>query len=627
PTGTPERVVMVTFDDARREALRLGTAVAQDFNTTFLMHVPVGHVDHDSYTSSWEQMKAAQATGRWRFGSHLMEAHEVLHMESDNSVIHPLANRLWLAAPNRLETENEYDARIKYEYQRSREIMQQKLGGAADIIAYPMGDLGQETRSDMPEALTVNLREAAANYKTGFIQSQFGYAVNGDNPLLYQRHELGRLPGAEAVEYLLRNHPVFLAHRLRAEYAAQEGKIYKSKDALAQLRQDGYPTNAYNKVASYVYERLTGVRTTPVGISKVTKGPFHLELKDPYVGVRAEYLKDNLDSRNWRLLGLGGLNLTPNITVEGTAGIGRMQQAFTNNLALNGPEIRLDERTVGVAPAVKFPNGWVLLGELSDRHFTGKVPTDLNGHTANFDKTVIQYAAEAQIKPLLPLDVAARWEHDIVPSARAALKDTTYNAGTLAAAYRLFDWWDLNASGTRYMFSDSNNRNHLMAESLWLLYEPAGFRLGLRYEYTSADEASPDYWTPYKLNRYYLEAFFRRTYRRIYYNIGVRYGLGKESLRPEAKRKYQEDLQQLQQSLRTARSRRFSPATIRNFQHYIDVLLANPIEEPGWEPVLGLVAATRIKLGGHWELNGEVSYNRLPDYNSLNLLGGIKFKF
>ena len=177
------------------------------------------------------------------------------------------------------------------------------------------------------------------------------------------------------------------------------------------------------------------------------------------------------------------------------------------------------------------------------------------------------------------------------------------------------------------MMSDSNNRNHLMAESLWLLYEPAGFHLGLRYEYTSAAESSPDYWTPYHLNRYYLEALFRRTWRRIYYNVGVRYGFGREGLRPDAKLQYQKDVQQLQKSLQTAKNNKFSQATINSLQHYIDVLLANPIEEPGWEPVLGLVAATTVKLGGHWELNGEVSYNRLPDYNSLNLLGGIKFKF
>ena len=153
--------------------------------------------------------------------------------------------------------------------------------------------------------------------------------------------------------------------------------------------------------------------------------------------------------------------------------------------------------------------------------------------------------------------------------------------------------------------------------------------LGLRYDYATSDEANPDYWTPYRLNRFYAEVTFRKTFRRIYYNFGIRYGFGKQELRPQTFEKYRSNLAQLQQDLQTAIRKKWSSTAIANLKNYYSTLLANPPEETSWEPVLELVASTQFKLGKgkHWAVNGEVSYNTVPDYNALLLLGGIQYLF
>ncbi len=635
PAGSPERVIMITFDDARRDSVRLGTDIARDFNMAFAMHVPIGNVEEkDPFLCSWEEIKQYEATGAWKFGSHMVGASDPHRIESINAVVHPSCNRLWLPAQNRLETEGEFLARIQDEYRLSRDILEKQLGCPVRFVAYPMGDIGQETRSDMPDAIEINLREAATYYEVGFIQSQFNYAIQGDNPLLYKRYEFSKgVSGAEAVESILLNHPVLLAHRMRAEYAAQEGKIYKSKEALAQLKQDGYPSNAYKKVASYVRKSLASARTAPQGVEKVDKGPFHVEFKYPYVGVRAEYFEDNNDSRNWRIQGLGGVHLTPNLAAEVRAGIGRMEQpySFSNTANINGPIVKLDERSVSVAPSFKFPNGWMLQGEIGTRQLSGDIPANTNnGRAVSFDEPFLQYVLEAQIKPFLPMDVNARWEGDVVPAASAAAKSKTYQAGALSVYFSLFDWWGIYGDGSRYMFSDDNTRSHLGAGTRWLIYDPLGLHLGLRYDYSTSDEDDPDYWTPYDLNRFYIEALFRKTYRQVYYNLGIRYGMGKQEVRPDASRQYQDDLAQLQRDLQTAIRNKWSPTSIANIRSYINEMAANPPDDTtSWEPILELVASTRIQLGRgrHWELNGEVSYNILPDYEALRLLGGIKYKF
>ncbi len=615
----PERVVCVTFDDARRDAMRYGTEVAKQMGVKLAMHVPVGNVERgDAFICSWDMLKQYQDSGAWVMGSHLMYASDILPVAADRQTGYPLANRLWLEQEGRLETDEEYATRIKAEYRRSRELMEQHLGQKVTFMAYPMGDIGQETAGNATAAILNNLSEASTNYMVGFIQSPFGHAVNGDNPLLYQRYEVERgVTGEEVVQHIFENHPYYLGLMMRAQMAALQGKLHRAKELVQQLKQSGYPETLQEKLTGYVNDHLSGQYAAAPKAGSVIKGPLHLTLSDPYLGARAEYFQDNLDSRNWRVLGYGGLNLTPNLIVEGRAGLGQMKQPMTNSLPPFPtpppiPDITLDERTAGLTTSFTFPNGWLLLGELSVRQFSGNVPTNLNGQTSAFDKQFLHYAIEGQMKPLLPLDVALRWDHDVQPNAREVVKETTYNLASLHAAYSVFDWWDVWGSGQHYAFSDGNKRDHAMLTSDWLVWENPGIHVGIGYAYANAAEANTDYWTPYKLNRYFAEAAFRGNYLRAYYNLRLRYGIGKQSVRPEAEARYQDLLAQAQRE--------------RWPQSALDQLKATEPQED-WQTTLGASFSTNVKLGGNWEAMGEIAYNKVPDYNELNITGGVKYRF
>lgn len=617
--GIPERVVCITFDDARRDAMRYGTDIAKQMGIKFAMHVPVGNVERgDPFICTWDMLKQYQDSGAWVMGSHLMYASDILPVQSDKQLGYPLANRLWLEKEHRLETEEEYLARLKVEYRRSRELLEQHLGGKVNFMAYPMGDIGQETSGNVLPAISANLLEASTNYLVGVIQSQFGYAVNGDNPMLYQRYEVERgVTGDELVQHVFENHPYYLGLSMRAQMASLQGKIHLAQELVGELKQSGYPEALLAKVDQYVHSSLSGQYGASPKTENVFKGPLHLMLAKPYAGVRAEYFQDNLESRNWRVLGYGGLNVTPNLILEARAGGGQMKQAMTNSLPPFPtpppiPDVKLTEKTAGLVSSFTLPNGWLLVGEVASRGFSGDVPTNLNGRVKSFDKNFLAYAVEGQAKPILPLDMAARWEHDVLPNAREVANETTYNLASLNAAYSLFDWWDLWGSGQHYMISDGNTRDHVTLTSDWTVMETPGLHVGLGYAYANAKNVSSDYWTPYRLNRYFAEAGFRGNYLRAYYNLRLRYGFGKQSVRPEAEARYQALLQQAQ--------REHWP------QGAVDQLKATqPAED--WQPTLGASASTNIKLGGHWEAMGEVSYNKVPDYHEINVTGGIKYRF
>jgi hypothetical protein len=98
---------------------------------------------------------------------------------------------------------------------------------------------------------------------------------------------------------------------------------------------------------------------------------------------------------------------------------------------------------------------------------------------------------------------------------------------------------------------------------------------------------------------------FQGNYLRTYYNLKVRFGLGREDVRPEAEQRYLDEVAR-------ARVQKYDPG---------------PPPTEDWEPVFGASASTRVRLGDHWVLNGEISYNKNPNYNELSILGGITYNF
>lgn len=258
----PLRVACVTWDDARRDAMALGTPLGRELNVPMTMHVPVGYVNEDHpFIAGWDALRACQVDSTWHFSSHAYDGHDPRPAVEQGHVVHPLANRLWIREAGRQETDEEYRARLTREYQGSRDaiVAELKRPAEADVFAYPFGDIGQLSHSNVTNAPGVNLEIAADFYKVGFIQSHFGHAVKGDNPLLFQRTEPYRSErGSNLVVRLLATHPVFLARATRAEMAATADKPYLANAMLALLERDGYPAEKLDPLKAKVRRMLGG---------------------------------------------------------------------------------------------------------------------------------------------------------------------------------------------------------------------------------------------------------------------------------------------------------------------------------------------------------------------------------
>ena len=255
-----DRVVCITFDDARRDTMRYGTPIGRELKIPFSMHIPVGYVlQQHPFICTWEMLRDYQRANCWHFGGHTLYAHDRAPIDAAQRLGFALPNHLWLASAQRLETDAEYAERLVHEYDECHELIVRELGHTNEctFFAYPFGDIGQITRSNDREAPRKNLEHAARSYAVGFIQTGFGFAVAGDHPLLYQRYEPDRSDSAaDVLDHVLINHPIQLARRLRAELAAFEDKRYLLLGTLRAMQVDGYPAAAFQKLIAGLEKKL-----------------------------------------------------------------------------------------------------------------------------------------------------------------------------------------------------------------------------------------------------------------------------------------------------------------------------------------------------------------------------------
>lgn len=639
---SPEKIACITFDDALRSSFIYGTPIAEEMNVNFGMHIPVGNIQRNQIgIASWDEMLRYGGTGRWVYGSHLLDAHLRAAVDKQGYEVNPLPNRVWDKSRNRQETLRAYFARIRREFKVSRETIVKELeldNEDVKFVAYPEGDIGQESDSNITEVDSVVqsiLNEAHMNYSVGFIQSTFGYAVNGDNPLLYQRYEPP--VKAEAREVLLQAfeyHPVFMARRQRAEIAALQGKPFLARRMLKELERDGYPDEKINELSNYIKEHVAGSIPTPKSdyLDAGKKEHTGLELSQPFAGAEINATRANVQIDQWQALARAGINLTPLLTLEVRGGYGAINQEFTSNVwktveiikatttrsrtitTTDGVQEVKDEEITTYEPQTtttnyvvkskyhsketdlggrigyRFRDGSIFSAEFLRRNFTGNISNE----SAN------TFAGEYQWKPVLTLDMAARYQYDVIPSAKRLI---TYNSAAMLGALRLRDWWDVLGHGQYAYLSDDNSIMRLKVNSDWLVAERMGFYLGVEGSFITADKYNPDYWTPYWEQRYYLVGRLKRSYPRFYGSLEVRVGRIYDRAR-------QEDLDAYNSRKVAADKEGWYPGD-------------SP--ELGWDSLIGFAATFRKQFFSHWELFGDASVNAVRDYTEYFLKGGLTY--
>ena len=137
----PPNAVLITFDDGYESFYIYAYPLLKERGmsaTVFMIVRHIGAREDQIPKIDWSQMLTMMENGIY-FQSHSYDSHFYASIDAEGNREAVLAARLYLAGEGRIETEEEYRARIYEDLRKSRDLLEQGLGIYVDFFAVPYG--------------------------------------------------------------------------------------------------------------------------------------------------------------------------------------------------------------------------------------------------------------------------------------------------------------------------------------------------------------------------------------------------------------------------------------------------------------------------------------------------------
>lgn len=270
----PEKSFLITFDDGVRKSFKYAHPILRRMNLNAVMFVIPSKMDTgDHYFVSWHDMEFMLKSKRWEIGTHTDNGHEYIPIDAKGNKGLYLVNKMWVKEKNRLETDREFEERIRKDYKESKEKIQNRLKGfEVYAVSVPQGDL--EEWLSAKDEIKVNKKVIKENFKLCFFQYNTSFADKNSDPFMLQRlivkpewsyKVFASLAGIDlpGLDYFV---DTFTGSRLKEEWLLTSGEAYyrgkklifspvkKRKDAQAWI----LGTNLFDKWITEIDFELKG---------------------------------------------------------------------------------------------------------------------------------------------------------------------------------------------------------------------------------------------------------------------------------------------------------------------------------------------------------------------------------
>lgn len=211
----PARSFLLTFDDGRKDSFYGADPVLERLGYHAVMFIaPAQSLEQSSLSSDYYlnklEIHQMLQTGRWEIQSHTLQTSGgFIPIDANGKTGYFLSNKKWIKSENRLETDSEYDTRVKHEIVDSVSAIQDVLGVKVNLMSYPFSDFGQHTENNTKDAVKTIRSYVGDTYSYAFMQQwpyDGGFIGNHstDDPLYLRRIEpASDWTGKYLVEYLL----------------------------------------------------------------------------------------------------------------------------------------------------------------------------------------------------------------------------------------------------------------------------------------------------------------------------------------------------------------------------------------------------------------------------------------
>jgi tetratricopeptide (TPR) repeat protein len=237
----PEKPLLITFDDGRTDTFENADPILKDLGLRATMFVHLSKLRKTHFHAGPDDILRWQATGRWEMQAHGYQAHDPLPLDGFGRKGHFLANRMWLADADRLETLAEYRGRIADDYEKAKQGVEDIVPGHEVVaFAYPYGDYGQNDYSNTPESPAINQALVKKTFRLAFVQDQDGINALSSNPTDLRRYAVPRYMTAQQLtSHLALGDPRVQAKLLEAQLWIRADQLGRAQAVFDDLEAGG----------------------------------------------------------------------------------------------------------------------------------------------------------------------------------------------------------------------------------------------------------------------------------------------------------------------------------------------------------------------------------------------------
>lgn len=169
----PERSFLLTFDDGARDSFYPVDPIlaALGYEATNFIIVESSKIQHTTYYLTPREIERMLATERWSIGSHSNDGHRQYPVDAAGNTGIFFADRLWIDAEGRLETDDEFEKRVHEDLVEAKRALEDTYDVPIRSFAFPLGnETGLNGANNFPEGSVLTEAEARDVYDFGYLQ-------------------------------------------------------------------------------------------------------------------------------------------------------------------------------------------------------------------------------------------------------------------------------------------------------------------------------------------------------------------------------------------------------------------------------------------------------------------------
>jgi tetratricopeptide (TPR) repeat protein/peptidoglycan/xylan/chitin deacetylase (PgdA/CDA1 family) len=235
----PRWPVLITFDDGRVDSFQYADPILEKYKLKATCFAIVHYVERNlpGYVN-WDELRKYMSTGRWEVQAHGDMGHSSIPIDKEGNKGLFICNRMWLPAENRLESSQEWEERVRADYQRCKRKIFENLGTNPTVFAFPEGNFGQLEVPNFPDAAEQTLQLTKQEFSSCFVQDTYGLNTRTRDPFLLTRVEpSNQWTGDDLLRHISDNNAFSRMRQMLLHWALWENHPREAEFWLQELKK------------------------------------------------------------------------------------------------------------------------------------------------------------------------------------------------------------------------------------------------------------------------------------------------------------------------------------------------------------------------------------------------------